>query len=79
MRRFAAPTFISSIRGSPRDSTSRPISGSCAKGNQTVGFDSRDPDLLAGKTSGRTNGDQITVFNNNTGAGTQFAAWVPWS
>ena len=31
-------------------------------------------DLLAGKTSGRTNGDQITVFNNNTGAGTQFAA-----
>jgi ornithine cyclodeaminase/alanine dehydrogenase-like protein (mu-crystallin family) len=31
-------------------------------------------DLLAGKVSGRTRPDQITVFNNNTGAGTQFAA-----
>jgi alanine dehydrogenase len=31
-------------------------------------------DLLAGKVSGRTGADQITVFNNNTGAGTQFAA-----
>lgn len=31
-------------------------------------------DLLAGKVAGRTSADQITVFNNNTGAGTQFAA-----
>ncbi len=31
-------------------------------------------DLLTGKVSGRTRPDQITVFNNNTGAGTQFAA-----
>jgi ornithine cyclodeaminase/alanine dehydrogenase-like protein (mu-crystallin family) len=31
-------------------------------------------DLLAGKVPGRTNAAQITVFNNNTGAGTQFAA-----
>jgi ornithine cyclodeaminase/alanine dehydrogenase-like protein (mu-crystallin family) len=31
-------------------------------------------DLLAGKVAGRTSSDQITVFNNNTGAGTQFAA-----
>jgi alanine dehydrogenase len=31
-------------------------------------------DLVAGKVSGRTSPDQITVFNNNTGAGTQFAA-----
>ena len=31
-------------------------------------------DLLAGKVPGRTRPDQITVFNNNTGAGTQFAA-----
>jgi ornithine cyclodeaminase/alanine dehydrogenase-like protein (mu-crystallin family) len=31
-------------------------------------------DLLVGKVAGRTNRDQITVFNNNTGAGTQFAA-----
>jgi ornithine cyclodeaminase/alanine dehydrogenase-like protein (mu-crystallin family) len=31
-------------------------------------------DLLADKTSGRTRADQITLFNNNTGAGTQFAA-----
>ncbi|HLH45081.1 MAG TPA: ornithine cyclodeaminase family protein [Bryobacteraceae bacterium] len=31
-------------------------------------------DLVAGKISGRTHPDQITVFNNNTGAGTQFAA-----
>ena len=31
-------------------------------------------DLIAGKTPGRTRPDQITVFNNNTGAGTQFAA-----
>ena len=31
-------------------------------------------DLLAGKVAGRTRADQITVFNNNTGAGTQFAA-----
>jgi ornithine cyclodeaminase/alanine dehydrogenase-like protein (mu-crystallin family) len=31
-------------------------------------------DLLAGKVAGRTSTDQITVFNNNTGAGTQFAA-----
>jgi ornithine cyclodeaminase/alanine dehydrogenase-like protein (mu-crystallin family) len=31
-------------------------------------------DLLVGKTEGRTRPDQITVFNNNTGAGTQFAA-----
>src|SRR5580700_8832858 len=31
-------------------------------------------DLVAGKVEGRTNADQITVFNNNTGAGTQFAA-----
>jgi ornithine cyclodeaminase/alanine dehydrogenase-like protein (mu-crystallin family) len=31
-------------------------------------------DLLAGKVSGRTTPGQITVFNNNTGAGTQFAA-----
>ncbi len=31
-------------------------------------------DLVAGKAVGRTNPDQITVFNNNTGAGTQFAA-----
>jgi ornithine cyclodeaminase/alanine dehydrogenase-like protein (mu-crystallin family) len=31
-------------------------------------------DLLAGKVPGRTSAAQITVFNNNTGAGTQFAA-----
>ena len=31
-------------------------------------------DLVAGKIPGRTDPDQITVFNNNTGAGTQFAA-----
>jgi ornithine cyclodeaminase/alanine dehydrogenase-like protein (mu-crystallin family) len=31
-------------------------------------------DLLVGKAPGRSNADQITVFNNNTGAGTQFAA-----
>jgi alanine dehydrogenase len=31
-------------------------------------------DLVAGKIKGRTSADQITVFNNNTGAGTQFAA-----
>jgi ornithine cyclodeaminase/alanine dehydrogenase-like protein (mu-crystallin family) len=31
-------------------------------------------DLVAGKIQGRTSNDQITVFNNNTGAGTQFAA-----
>ena len=31
-------------------------------------------DLVAGKVAGRTKTDQITVFNNNTGAGTQFAA-----
>jgi len=30
--------------------------------------------LLAGNVAGRTSHDQITVFNNNTGAGTQFAA-----
>lgn len=31
-------------------------------------------DLLAGRVPGRTSPDQITVFNNNTGAGIQFAA-----
>jgi alanine dehydrogenase len=31
-------------------------------------------DLVSGKTRGRTDEHQITVFNNNTGAGTQFAA-----
>jgi alanine dehydrogenase len=31
-------------------------------------------DLVAGIIKGRTSADQITVFNNNTGAGTQFAA-----
>jgi alanine dehydrogenase len=31
-------------------------------------------DLVAGKIKGRTSAEQITVFNNNTGAGTQFAA-----
>lgn len=31
-------------------------------------------DLVAGRIQGRTSADQITVFNNNTGAGTQFAA-----
>ncbi len=31
-------------------------------------------DLVAGKLPGRTSADQITLFNNNTGAGTQFAA-----
>jgi alanine dehydrogenase len=31
-------------------------------------------DLLVGKVAGRTSGDQVTLFNNNTGAGTQFAA-----
>lgn len=31
-------------------------------------------DLVAGNIKGRTSADQITVFNNNTGAGTQFAA-----
>jgi alanine dehydrogenase len=31
-------------------------------------------DLVAGKAQGRTSPDQITCFNNNTGAGTQFAA-----
>ena len=31
-------------------------------------------DLVAGKVAGRTRPDQITFFNNNTGAGTQFAA-----
>jgi alanine dehydrogenase len=31
-------------------------------------------DLVAGKRKGRTSAAQITLFNNNTGAGTQFAA-----
>ena len=31
-------------------------------------------DLVAGKVKGRASADQITLFNNNTGAGTQFAA-----
>src|SRR5579862_3322827 len=31
-------------------------------------------DLVVGKVKGRTTADQITCFNNNTGAGTQFAA-----
>lgn len=31
-------------------------------------------ELLAGKVPGRTRADEITLFNNNTGAGTQFAA-----
>jgi ornithine cyclodeaminase/alanine dehydrogenase-like protein (mu-crystallin family) len=31
-------------------------------------------DLLVGKVPGRTRDDEITLFNNNTGAGTQFAA-----
>src|SRR5262249_36072213 len=31
-------------------------------------------DLIVGRAQGRTSPDQITVFNNNTGAGTQFAA-----
>ena len=31
-------------------------------------------DLLIGKVPGRTRPNQITLFNNNTGAGTQFAA-----
>ena len=31
-------------------------------------------DLVAGKAQGRTSPEQITCFNNNTGAGTQFAA-----
>jgi ornithine cyclodeaminase/alanine dehydrogenase-like protein (mu-crystallin family) len=31
-------------------------------------------DLLVGRVAGRTSEEQITVFNNNTGAGTQFAA-----
>ena len=31
-------------------------------------------DLVAGKWKGRTTPEQITLFNNNTGAGTQFAA-----
>ncbi len=31
-------------------------------------------DLLVGRVPGRTSPDQITVFNNNTGAGIQFAA-----
>ncbi|HLQ76314.1 MAG TPA: ornithine cyclodeaminase family protein [Terriglobia bacterium] len=31
-------------------------------------------ELLAGRVAGRTRADEITVFNNNTGAGTQFAA-----
>ena len=30
-------------------------------------------DLISGKVSGRTTTDEITVFNNNTGAGLQFA------
>ncbi len=31
-------------------------------------------ELLAGRVAGRTRADEITLFNNNTGAGTQFAA-----
>src|SRR5206468_2715926 len=31
-------------------------------------------DLLTGKVAGRTGADQTTLFNNNTGAGVQFAA-----
>ncbi len=31
-------------------------------------------ELLSGRVAGRTSANQITVFNNNTGAGTQFAA-----
>jgi ornithine cyclodeaminase/alanine dehydrogenase-like protein (mu-crystallin family) len=31
-------------------------------------------DLISGRVPGRTSPDQITLFNNNTGAGTQFAA-----
>jgi ornithine cyclodeaminase/alanine dehydrogenase-like protein (mu-crystallin family) len=31
-------------------------------------------DLVSGKLPGRIGAEQITCFNNNTGAGTQFAA-----
>jgi len=31
-------------------------------------------DVLTGRVPGRENSDQVTLFNNNTGAGTQFAA-----
>src|SRR5262245_14787578 len=31
-------------------------------------------DVLAGKVRGRASNDEVTLFNNNTGAGTQFAA-----
>jgi alanine dehydrogenase len=31
-------------------------------------------ELLSGRVAGRARADEITVFNNNTGAGTQFAA-----
>jgi ornithine cyclodeaminase/alanine dehydrogenase-like protein (mu-crystallin family) len=31
-------------------------------------------DLLTGRVAGRTSADQITLFNNNTGSGVQFAA-----
>lgn len=32
------------------------------------------PDLLTGRAAGRTSAEQVTLFNNNTGSGVQFAA-----
>ena len=44
------------------------------KGIKSWGSIQEVQDLVAGKIPGRTHPGQITVFNNNTGAGTQFAA-----
>ena len=71
----AEPTFMWSIRRRLARLDQSPDVWDIAQ-NGIIQWDSivEVQDLVAGKAKGRTYADQITVFNNNTGAGTQFAA-----
>jgi len=69
-----ADTYIVHSKEVARLDKSPDIWEAAEKGIKTWDSIHEIQDLLVGKVAGRSRADEITLFNNNTGAGTQFAA-----